>query len=63
MNLCPMCQAQTAASRVTLHRKAWSTSPAPFLSGYLSDLQTLITQGLAERRPDGWYVPTDTFPT
>lgn len=51
-----------AARRVTLHRKAWSTSPAVWIGGASSDLQKLIAAGMVERLPSGWHVPTTLFP-
>ena len=59
---CPHCAPHAAASRVTLHRKPWGESPAIWLGGPVSDLQTLIAAGMAERLPNGWHVPTNLFP-
>lgn len=59
---CPHCSANAAASRVTLHRKPWAGSPEIWLGGPVSDLQTLIAADMAERLPNGWHVPTNSFP-
>ena len=59
---CSHCAPQAAASRVTLHRKPWGNSPVPYLGGPISDLITLAGAGMAERRADGWFIPTSTFP-
>lgn len=54
--------AKAAASRVTLHRKAWAGSPAIWIGGACSDLQKLIAAGMVERLPSGWHIPTNLFP-
>jgi len=59
---CPHCAPHAAASRVTLHRKAWGGSPAIWIGGACSDLQKLIAAGMVERLPSGWHIPTDLFP-
>ena len=59
---CSHCAPHAAASRVTLHSKPWAGSPAIWLSGPGSDLQTLVVAGMAERLPNGWHVPTSLFP-
>ena len=60
--ICSHCGAIAAASRVTLHRKSWAGSPAPYLGGPWSDLQTLVAAGMAERLSSGWYIPTALCP-
>jgi hypothetical protein len=54
---CPL-NIDAAVKRVTVHTKAWAGSPTVWLSGYWSDLTLMVQHGLAERRPDGWCVPT-----
>ena len=56
---CPHCSADGAARRVTLHTRPWAGSPDVWLGGQVSDLQILIAAGMAERLPNGWYVPTE----
>lgn len=58
---CPL-NVTAAASRVRLNGKSWSGSPNTWLGGYYSDLQVLISAGMAERLPNGWHIPTATFP-
>ena len=54
--------AAPAASRVTLHTKPWSESPAVWLSGVATDLRALVAAGMAERLASGWHIPTNAFP-
>lgn len=59
---CPACRALNAAESVTVNLKPWAGSPAPWLSGYFSDLESLIAQGMARRNSSGWIEPTEKFP-
>ena len=62
---CPHCGFDLSApalSRVTLHPASWGGSPAPYLSGHHSDLESLVTQGYAVKTASGWYTPSPSFP-
>jgi len=65
--LCECCKARLdtvdgALARVTVHRRAWGNSPAPWIGGPWSDLDILIRAGLVTRDPAGWHSPAANFP-
>lgn len=63
---CPNCGFDTstpALTRVRYMPSKWGNSPAPYLSGSLSDLQELQAAGYATQDSAGWFVPTATYPT
>lgn len=58
--ICPRCGLDVTApalTRVRVMYKPWG-GPAPYLSGYLSDLHELKDQGYAIQDVAGWWVPT-----
>jgi hypothetical protein len=58
--ICPRCGFDVAApvlARVRVMHKPWG-GPAPYLSGYLSDMQELQTLGYANQDKAGWWIPT-----
>lgn len=61
MNACESCplNLEFAKTRVCRNEKPWGGSPAPWLSGTLSDLFTLQKAGLATRNVAGWWIPID----
>lgn len=66
METCPCCgfdpRISAALARVRYNARAWGESPAPWLSGLWSDLESLAAAGYAEKTRAGWYVPTASFP-
>lgn len=63
--LCPRCGfdvSTPALARVRLMKRPWGNSPAPYLSGNLSDLEDLAAAGYAQRNPAGWWIPTPAYP-
>jgi hypothetical protein len=66
MEVCPCCgfdpRVPAALSRVRYNARAWGESPAPWLGGLSSDLESLVAAGYAARNRAGWYIPTDKFP-
>ena len=66
MTTCPHCGHDTglpaAIDRVRYMQESWGNSPAPYLSGSLSDLETLRDAGLAIVDRTGWWIPTSAYP-
>jgi len=65
--ICPKCGHDTslpaAIHRVGYMTRRFGNSPVPYLSGYLTDLETLRDAGLATQDKSGWWIPTETYPT
>ena len=62
---CPNCGFDLSAPallRVRYMREKWGNSPAPYLSGNISDLMDLQAAGYATRDAAGWWIPTESYP-